>query len=152
MNFSGRNPNDDQFQIAPMIDIVFILLIWFVVSYAAAQDEKMLDINLPEASAAKEVSRSLREIVVNLDADGGIFVNRRALSPEDLERRLRRLMDFSRSMREEGVESAEPGVIIRAHAECAHKHVIEVMDICARAEIRRVFFSTERRGSDFDDA
>jgi biopolymer transport protein ExbD len=132
VNFGGRNPAEDQFQIAPMIDVVFILLIWLVVGYAAQREEKNLEINLPDnASAAKPERRSAEDLLVNLDAKGRIEVERRGYTPERLEERLRKLSAF--------VDS--PGVIIRADAECAHKHVVQVMDICERVEIRRVFFS-----------
>lgn len=142
MNFSGEKETETQFQIAPMIDIVFILLIFFVATYAVAQEEKLLNITLPEAGSATDTARSLREVVVNLGADGRIFVNRRQMTPEGFERRLAQLMEFAESLKQAGEVGAEPGVIIRADAECPHKHVVAVMDTCARIKIRRVFFST----------
>ncbi len=143
MNFSSPDQSDKQFQIAPMIDVVFILLIFFIATYVAAQDEKLLDITLPESPSAKQAARSQQEIVVNLNAAGEIFIRNRRFSHKDLERRLAQLMEFSTAAARAGGGPADPGVIIRAHAECAHKHVVAVMDVCAREQvgIRRVFFS-----------
>ncbi len=138
MNFSSHNDteHDDAFQIAPMIDIVFILLIFFVAAYAVEQQEKLLDINLPDANSAKDEGRSMRDIVVDLNAEGKIFLYRKERSPAYLETRLKRLAEFARN------RDAKPGVIIRADGNCDHKYVVRVMDICARAEVTRVFFST----------
>ncbi len=142
MNFSRREDAETQFQLAQMIDIVFILLIFFVATYAVAQEEKLLNIALPEAGSAEDTARSLREIVVNLNMDGEIFVNRQRFTPEKFERRLAQLMEFAESLKRGGETGVEPGVIIRADAECPHKYVVLVMDTCARVKIRRVFFST----------
>ena len=131
MDFSARGDLDHQFQIAPMIDIVFILLIFFIATYATAQEEKLLDIQLPTATGGKDEARSLREIVVNLSDKSEIFVNRRRYALPELEARLRKLSEFA----------ADPGVIIRADGSCAHRHVVQIMDLCARCKIRRVFFT-----------
>lgn len=137
MNLSSREGGESQFQIAPMLDIVFILLVFFVASYAVMEEERQLDVNLPRAGASQPERRTLNEVMVNLTADGECFVNRRKMSFDLLEKRLHRLAEFSKLPG----SNSEPGVIIRADGRCAHKFVVQVMDICARAEIRRVFFS-----------
>ena len=131
MHFSARDETEQQFQIAPMIDVVFILLIFFIATYATAQEEKLLDICLPTAASGKDETRTLREIVVNLNAKGEIFVNRRRYLLPELEARLRKLAEFA----------ADPGVIIRADGNCAYHHVVQIMDLCARNKVRRVFFT-----------
>jgi len=136
MNFSGRGEVENQFQLAPMIDIVFLLLVFFIAVYAVEQRERLLNINLPEASAAQEEGRSMRDIVVDIDAGGRIFLYHAERTPEYLENRLRLLGEFA------GSRGEKPGVIIRADGACDHKHVVRVMDICARADVARVFFST----------
>ncbi len=138
MNFSARDSGDSQFQIAPMIDIVFILLIFFIATYALARDEKLLDVKLPEANSGRAEERQLREVMVNLAADGQIVVNRRPYTAVELEERLRRLAELT----------ADPGVIIRADGNCAHRHVVTVMDVCARVGITRVLFSALPVGSE----
>ena len=138
MNFQSRGAAEEQFQIAPMIDIVFILLVFFVVTYAVAREERLLSVRLPEAQAAQPEKRSQEEIMVNLNAGGVIVVNRQVLTPEALESRLRKLSSFLE----------DPGVIIRADGACAHEHVVRVMDICARNDVPRVYFSAVRTGKD----
>jgi biopolymer transport protein ExbD len=136
MHFFGREESEARFQIAPMIDIVFILLVFFVATYAVQQHERLLDIELPEASEGADPKRSMRDIVVDLNAEGRIFLYRRERSPAYLEQRLRTLTEFA------DASGGNPGVIIRADGACDHRHVVRVMDICRHARVRRVFFST----------
>lgn len=146
MNFQGRAAADEQFQLAPMIDIVFLLLIMFVAAYAAAQEERMLGVNLPAAETAKEQGRSAEDVVVDLNAKGEIFLYRKQRSPEYLENRLRSLVQFARDAHQ------EPGVIIRADGLCSHRYVVRLMDICGKAGVDRIMFSTisEGRGGEPD--
>ena len=131
MNFSSRAEVEPQFQIAPILDIVFILLIFFVATYAVAQDEKLLDINLPASHSGKEEIHTYEEIVVNLTAQGEIFVQRQRYTLAELDSRLLRLRQFA----------PDPVVIIRADGACPHRHVVEVMDLCARHRVRRIYFT-----------
>ena len=143
MDFRARGePEETQFQIAPMIDVVFLLLIWFVVSYAMIREERSLDIRLPKAQAAAERARVMNDIVLDIDREGNITHMRRPLTSAALASRLRLLVEYARAP---GVER-EPGAIIRADRETPHKHVIDVMDICSRAGVRRVFFATAASG------
>ncbi|MBK8269579.1 MAG: biopolymer transporter ExbD [Planctomycetes bacterium] len=56
--------------LTPVIDMVFMLLIFFLVATTFQQAEREMKIALPHASAAGPISLSLREIVVNVDATG----------------------------------------------------------------------------------
>lgn len=132
MNFAARDEPEPQFQLAPMIDIIFLLLIFFVATYTVAQEERTLDINLPAAQAAEEKARVLEDIVVNLNRDGKVTLNRRPYTLKNLRGRLRQLAQFT----------DKAGVIIRADGACEHRYVVKVMDMCADLGIRRVSFST----------
>ena len=136
MDFRASEQDESPgFQLAPMIDIVFVILIFFVATYAVTREEKLLGLNLPATTSGQPESRQRQQILVNLDKDGGIFIERRQLQPEILERRLRQLAAFA------GSEETKPTVIIRADGDCTHRKVIEVMDLCARAGISQVHFS-----------
>ncbi|MFH0910950.1 MAG: biopolymer transporter ExbD [Planctomycetota bacterium] len=134
MKFSPSEEIRPEFQITPMIDIVFLLLIFFVVTYAMAQVEQEIGITLPQAEAAEEASSRIHQIVVNIAADGTLSVNRQAMSPQDLLDRLERLYNLA--------PGTPPVVIIRADESCRHKHVVAVLDVCAKAKIRHIFIHT----------
>lgn len=137
MDFRARGREDEPgFQLAPMIDIVFTILIFFVASYTVTREEKVMGLHLPETVSGQPEFRQKQQILVNLDKDGNIFIERRKMAAELLERRLRQLAAFSAD------DNSRPGVIIRADGDCPHRKVIEVMDLCARAGISQVHFSS----------
>ena len=68
----------------PIIDMVFLLLIVFLVSTTFHQTEREMQIALPEAVSAGPISISLREIIINVGADGEIIVSGRTISADDL--------------------------------------------------------------------
>ena len=126
--------DDSSFQLAPMIDIVFVVLVFFVATYAVSREEKLLGLDLPKATSGQPEFRQRQQIVVNLDAAGNAFVERRAFAMPLLERRLAQLAAFA-------APGGEPSVIIRADADCKHRFVVQVMDLCARSGIKNVHFS-----------
>ena len=68
----------------PLIDMVFLLLIFFLVASTFAKEERQLDINLPTSSAAQPLSAPPKQLVVNIDEDGVITVNGQTYSPDGL--------------------------------------------------------------------
>ncbi len=131
---SGKRAIADRptIQMAPLIDIVFLLLIFFMSVSIFAQLETEINITVPTANESTDIKRSPGEIIINIRKDGTIIVNQRQLSYEDLERMLRRVA---------GLYRGQP-VIIRADRDTFHKHVIRVLDICAGADIWNVSFAT----------
>lgn len=137
MNFRPNDEAQHEFQIAPLIDIVFLLLIFFIATYALAQIERELDVKLPDSKSAEQQVSRLNDLVVNIGPDGNIVVNRQALETADLLQRLQRLATFG----------TVPNVIIRADEACQHKFVVRVMDVCAAANVQNIYFSTRREES-----
>ena len=79
------------FQITPMLDVVFLLLCFFVATSVYSQWENEISVRLPSAVSGETPDRLPGEIVVNVDAAGAIRVNGRELSREELGTRLRAL-------------------------------------------------------------
>ena len=126
---AGERPN---IQMAPLIDIVFLLLIFFMSASIFYQLESEINITVPTAKKSQEISRSPGEIILNIRKDGSIIVNQRELSYPDLDRMLNRISELYKG---------QP-VIIRADKNTYHKDVIRVLDICAGANIWNVSFAT----------
>ena len=122
---------------APLIDIVFITLVFFVTLLVFQQMETELSISVPKAQESKEVQRSLGEIIINIDREGRIIVNQRNLSMPQLGRMLQRISSLYPN---------QP-VIIRADKLTYHKMVVGVLDACAAANIWNVSFSTLKEAS-----
>ena len=74
MKFSSRQPEPANMQLAPMIDIVFLLLIFFIVTWQFTKSETELSVSVPTAHEGAEPERQRGEIVINILADGMIKI------------------------------------------------------------------------------
>lgn len=116
-----------------MLDVIFLLLCFFVTVSVFSQWESEISIKLPSAATAAEPERLPGEIIVNLAKDGQVTVNSQRLSLDSLKSRLTRVAKFY------------PGqpVIIRADKETAYEKLVEVIDACRAADIWNFSLATE---------
>lgn len=135
MNFRKQHTIDPvPMQLAPLVDVLLLLVIFFAVSYKFGQDEQLMDISVPAADEGKERSRtSVGEIVVNVKKDGSIVVNGQDISVEDL---LTKLQNITAVYKDQAV-------IIRGDEVTDFKAVVTVMDTCQKAGIYNVAFATK---------
>lgn len=113
-------------EMTPMIDIVFLLMIFFLVASKLDEDDRSIEVLLPQASAAKPLTSRPREFVINIDRDGNYFAGARPVRLDDL----RQLLKQS--------AADNPGrqtVILRADENALHKFVVAAMDACVQAGI-----------------
>jgi biopolymer transport protein ExbD len=121
-------------QLAPLVDVLLLLLIFFLLTWNAARNENELDVKVPKASAAKEKSAPVGDVVVNVKADGNVVVNRRTLTSAELTDLLKSLVALN----------TEQAVIIRGDEAGAYKNIIGVLNICTDAGITNVAFATAK--------
>ena len=76
--------------ITPLIDVVFLLLIFFLVATRFSEEERQLEINLPEATEALPAAIQPNEIVINIDANGRYYIEGKFRQLEQVEQILRR--------------------------------------------------------------
>ena len=119
-------------QMAPLIDIVFLTLIFFMTLSIFNQLESEISVSVPKAKESKEIVRSPGEIIINILKDGTVIVNQKKLSYEELKNMLRSISTLF----------PDQPVIIRADEKTYHKFVVEVLDACAGADIWNVAFAT----------
>ena len=113
-------------EMTPMIDIVFLLMIFFLVASKLDEDDRSIEVMLPQASAAKPLTSRPREFVINIDRDGAYYAGARPVRLDDL----RQLLKQS--------AADNPGrqtVILRADENALHKFVVAAMDACVQAGI-----------------
>ena len=92
MNFRTRSqPEPKGFLIAPMVDILLVLLGFFMLTWTFARHETELDVQVPAAKEGKENRRSVGEVIINVKADGSLVMNRRPMSPQELQTTLTRI-------------------------------------------------------------
>ena len=135
MNLRGRAQlHHPGIQLAPLVDVLLLLLIFFLLTWNAARNENELDVKVPKASAAKEKSAPVGDVVVNVKADGNVVVNRRTLTSAELTDLLKSLVQLN----------SEQAVIIRGDEAGAYKNIIGVLNICTDAGITNVAFATAK--------
>ncbi len=135
MNFRARaQPEASGFQIAPMIDIVFLLLIFFLVTWNFSRDETELDVQVPTAREGKESRRAVGEVILNVKADGSVIMNRRAMDLEELEAALTRIAELY----------PDQAVVLRGDVNTEYKSIVDVLDVCRGANIWNVAFATSK--------
>jgi len=133
MNFRlGFEAQEDSFQLAPLIDIVFLLLVFFIVTRALAAQEKETPIELPKTTSAVTRRREKLDIVVNITRAGEIHIHNQRYSVEKLRKVL---VDIQESAR-----TVPVSVIIRADGKSLHEDVVKVLDACAAAKLKNVSF------------
>lgn len=125
----SQSPSID---LAPLIDMVFLLLIFFLVATTFQQSEREMQILLPEAESAAPITMSLREIVINVAADGSIVVGGATRTTEEL-----------RELVAQAVESnPDQKVSVRADRGVAYGLVASVLDACKSAGVNDPFLDT----------
>jgi biopolymer transport protein ExbD len=113
------------FQMTAMMDVIFLLLCFFITTSVFSQWEYEIDISLPSAQSGKVPDRLPGEIIINIAKDGRIAINQQDLTLEALKSRLDRLARYF------------PGqpVVLRADKDTRYQDLIKVVDTCRKADI-----------------
>lgn len=118
--------------LTPVIDMVFLLLIFFLVATTFQQTEREMKIALPAAEASGPISLALREIVVNVTENGRIVVAGREIADDDL-----------RTLVTEAVRAnPDQKVSVRADRGASYGDVARILGICKAAGADQPFLDT----------
>lgn len=133
MNFRKRaQPQLLGFQIAPMVDILLVLLVFFIVTWNFALTENELDVKVPTAAAAKEQQPVANQTVLNVRKNGIVVMNRKELTLDELRKKLEVLSGLY----------PDYAIILRGDEQLPYKNLMAVMDVCRQANIWNVAFAT----------
>ncbi|MBL6724536.1 MAG: biopolymer transporter ExbD [Rubripirellula sp.] len=112
--------------LTPLIDVVFLLLIFFLVTSEFENEERRLDIVLPSATTAVPMISKPREIVIDIDREGTVFLSGQPTSLGELQKLLKVAAASN---------PTNQSVVIRADRSTAFQPVVNVMDLCNRSGI-----------------
>jgi len=132
MNFRQTRKKDVEISLTPMIDVVFLLLIFFMVTTTFNRDTE-LQIKLPEAEGNKRNTPDIIEL--SIDADGIYFVNNHQLVNQKLSTLKAALLKVS------GEKQRLP-LIISADGRTPHQAVISALDVAQQSGFVRLSFAT----------
>ena len=123
--------------LTPLIDVVFLLLIFFMVSTTFDRHAN-LKVNLPEAGTQTEAVKE-EPIVLTIDASGKYFINQRQVintSLDTLKRALAKILDQSDKAHHEQT------IVLRADGKTSHQSVVRAMDAAAQLGVTRLSIAT----------
>lgn len=134
MNFRSENRDEVNLDITPLIDVVFLLLIFFMVSTTFDHNS---EINITLPSSSKEATEAKPDAVnIGLDAQGNVYINEKLLVNAQLE-------TVKTALSEALVGLNDPPVIISADSNATHQSVIRVMDAARQLNLVKITFATQ---------
>ncbi|NEX21533.1 biopolymer transporter ExbD [Thiorhodococcus mannitoliphagus] len=136
MNLRPHRRTSADINLTPLIDIVFLLLIFFMVS-TTFKDEARLRVQLPEAQGEDIPAKEPTMIRLVIDRAGHFFVNDQAVADAKPESLARVLGEIKR-------EGGALPVLIQADAEATHQSVMTAMDAASQAGLNRIAFAATR--------
>lgn len=132
-----RLPNESdrpfQINIVPMIDVIFAILTFFIMSTLFLTRSEGLPVNLPEAGTSERQGQN--QLVVTIDAAGNLALNREEMSLDAIDAQIRAL----------ALTNQQPFVVINADEAVSHGKVVAVMDRLRAIEGVRMAIATQRQ-------
>ncbi len=124
MNLRGRNKVSAEFNMSSMTDIVFLLLVFFMISSPVVTPEA-LDLLLPKA---KGKTTSQQNVAISIDKNNNVFINNEQVNKSQLELELQKHV--------ENIEN--PTIILRTEQSVAIQEAVDIMDIAQRNKYKLV--------------
>lgn len=126
MEFKKKAKKDIKLDITPIVDTVFILLIFFALSLKFTASSS-LDINLPEISSLESI-REATEITIQITKKGTIYINQIRTDPGSIYELLKKTK----------AETPKCNVLVQADENVSHGKVVHLMDLCKRAGFNKI--------------
>ena len=123
MRFLTKSEEDYSISLPSMTDIIFLLLIFFMVATVLKDSTRRLDVQLPEARSGQ--AAEARRLTIEMAADGTMSLNGELVTQEQLEQQLQQM----------GEAEGERSAVIKADKRLAYGKVIEIMGLCQTAGI-----------------
>jgi biopolymer transport protein ExbD len=132
----GSEDGDAGFQIAPMVDVVFVLMIFFMASAGSKVVEKELNMNLPAGKGSG--TSHVTPIIIDISPDGVVSMNNQTYGTAN-DRTLTPLRDWLKNAIESFGEK-DP-VIIRPNPESKHERIVDVLNAAAASGVKNLTFN-----------
>lgn len=144
MKYFDPNANADGnlgFQIAPMIDVVFVIMLFFMVMAGAVKVEKELNQKLPGTVETSKSVEFTDEILINISENGEVLLNEEPMDPVG-QRQMKRLTASLMRLKQAGDSAKTPVLVtIISEPDAKYSRVVDTLDALALAEITNVTFT-----------
>lgn len=133
----GSEDGDAGFQIAPMVDVVFVLMLFFMACAGSQVVERELNINLPSGSGPGS-GPAVTPIIIDIYPDGQVSMNNQTYGqPND--KNLQALRDWLKNAIE--TFGDKDPVIVRPNSDARHERIIDVLNAAAASGVKNLTFS-----------
>lgn len=136
MNLRDKSYDELEINLTPLIDVVFLLLIFFMVSTTFVHESE-ITLNLPEASRT-ELEDKPQSLSISIDNQGRYYLNGVALLNTQLE-------TLKKAMSAAAIGLDEPQIVITADGDTSHQNVVNVMDAARQLGFLKITFTTRIR-------
>ena len=126
MRIQRRSIKKARIEIIPMIDTIFFLLVFFMISTLSMTQFKGMPVNLPKAASGQQAPAE--SAAITIDKDGRLFLNQQAIDRAAL----------GDALKQQLAKNAEMLVVINADDGVSHGQVVEVMDIARAANVAKM--------------
>ena len=135
MQIRRQREESEELPLTPLIDVVFLLLIFFLTATSFYKKEKDIKVDPPRATEGKAVAHKDREITVNIrnEDDGGFFV---------VDGRIIALPRLTEMLSDAARDNPSLTVIIRGDKRAYHQKLVDVLNACKKADIKNYFIAT----------
>ena len=137
MYFKEDNKSENQINILPMIDIIFAILSFFIISSLFLTRIDSIKVNLPKSSTS--VREKNKPQIITIDNNEKIYFNSNEIS----------LKNISALIRKNIVNLEEPLVILRADTSVKHGFIINLLDELRKIENLKIGISTEKNNTNY---
>ena len=131
MNLSEKPQRKIGINLTPLIDVLFILIIFFTVS-STFLEQPGIELKLPEAESSQ--SHTAQKVIVYVDTDQNVFLNNDPVTIENLAESVEALISAQ----------TDKSVVLHADKEVAHGIIIEIMDLLRQRGIYKIVVSTAK--------
>ena len=135
MRIQRRNPKKARIEIIPMIDTIFFLLVFFMISTVSMTQYRGMPVNLPKAASGQQAPAE--SAAITIDKESRIFLNKEEIDQATLGDLLRQQLE----------QNADLLVVINADDGVEHGRVVEVMDIARGANVAKMAIAVKPKES-----
>ena len=134
MKFRNHKLPPAELQLAPMLDVVFQLLLFFLVAFEFQRSELDMKVQVPSAQEGADPKRARGEIIVNVRENGEVVVENQTMTQQQLREKLTAIAK----------QHENQPIRLRGDAKCEYQTIVEVIDTCQKAGIWNISFATQR--------
>ncbi len=117
----------------PLMDVLFILITFFVVAFSMSRIETEVNISVPASESTDKALQDVGQVVINVRSDGTLVVNQVEQSLAQLENRLSTIASVN----------LKQAIVVRGDKSTAYEHIFNVLDTCRKVGLYHVSFASQ---------